>query len=130
MSLDSQTAGSIVSRVALPSVSATNTAGATTSTSGGYVDTQDLEGDLVLVVVTGAITGSVIVKVQSASDANGTGAADMTGYATGSISTAAQTATIVIPRSAMTARYLGVVGTVTTGPVLIGAVLIGSKKYS
>jgi hypothetical protein len=130
MSLNADNAGSLVARELLPAVSASNTAGATTSTSGGYADTQDLEGELAVVVNCGAVTGSVTVKLQSASDANGTGAADISGAVASAISSANGTAIITIPKNAMTARYLGIVGTVVTGPVLISATLIGSKKYS
>lgn len=129
MSLSSQNVGSMVSRVVLPSVSAANTAAATSGNS-QWIDTQDLEGEIAVVVVTGAITGSVTVKLQSATDANGTGAADITGAVGTAISTAAQTQVIAIPKTAMTNRYLGIVGTVVTGPVLIGAVAIGATKYT
>jgi hypothetical protein len=69
------------------------------------------------------------VKLQSATDANGTGAADITGAVGASISTAAQTQVIAVPKTAVTNRYLGIVGTIITGPVLIGAVAVGATKY-
>lgn len=127
--LDAESAGSITTRLLLPPVSAANTAAATTSTSGGYADTRDFEGYLAVTQLVGAVTGSITGKLQSASDANGTGAADIAGATFTAVSAANDAQTIVIPKTAMTARYLGYVGTVVTGPALVGVAVHGSKKY-
>jgi hypothetical protein len=129
MALNPDNAGSLVVRPMLPSVSAANTAAAT-SGAGFWIDTQDLEGSIVVLVAGGAVTGSVTGKLQSATDVNGTGAADLTGYTFAAISTANQAAALTIPKTALTNRYLGFVGTVVTGPVLLAVVAVGSKKYS
>ena len=129
MSLNSPDASSVVARIALGPVSAANTAAATSGTA-QWVDTIDLEGTLEVTVAIGALTGSVTGKLQTATDANGTGAADLTGYTHATISTAATSAIIVVPKNALTNRYLGYVGTVVTGPALISVTVQGSKKYS
>lgn len=126
--LDSESAGSAFPRALLPAVSAANTAAATTSTSGGYQDTQDFEGYIVVTQQIGAVTGSITGKLQAADDANGTNATDIAGAVFTLTSAAGNTQAIVIPKTAMTKRYLGYVGTIVTGPVLTSVVAHGSKK--
>lgn len=116
MTISSDGAGSSLISV-LPAVSAANTAAATS----GWIDCAAYKGDLVFIVNTGAVTGSMVGKLQSATDSGGTGAADITGATHTSISTANQTRKIVIP--ATTARYIAYIGTVTTGPILVSVTL-------
>lgn len=129
MSLNSDNAGSLVPRSLLDAVSAANTAAAT-SGNGFWIDTQDLEGDIAVTINVGAVTGSITGKLQTATDANGTGAADLTGYTFTAISAASKVQTIVVPKTAVTNRYLGFVGTIVTGPALVSVIAHGSKKYS
>lgn len=112
----------------LPSVSAANTAAATTSTSGGYVDVRAYQGEILCIITTGAITGSVTGKLQYASDANGTGATDITGATFTAISTANQTRTYALDPKKVVGGFLGFVGTVVTGPVLIAVTIAGKKQ--
>ncbi len=125
MSLDSQAAASLTVRQMLAPTVCANTAAAT-SGAGFWIDTQDLSGSIAVIVDIGAVTGSVAGQLQSASDANGTGAANIAGYAFGPVSTSDQEVNLVIPKSAMPARYLGFVGTIVTGPVTLGAVAVGA----
>ena len=103
----------------LPAVSAANTAAATS----GWIDVRKYKGTLLVTVVTGAITGSFVGKLRSATDGSGTGAADITGATHTSVSTADQVKTIAIPATSAVGGYLQYVGTVTTGPVLIGVTM-------
>ena len=112
----------------LPPVSAANTAAATTSTSGGYVDVRGYQGELLVQQLTGAITGSVAGKLQYASDANGTGATDITGATFTNVSAANKVHTIALDPARVVGGFLGYVGTVTTGPVVIGVSVAGKKQ--
>lgn len=96
--------------------------------NGSWVAASKYEGDLVFLVNTGAITGSVIVKVEDATDGSGTGVADITDAVTASISSANTVAKIIVP--ATKARsHVRVTATVTTGPVLVGVSLLAHPKY-
>lgn len=114
--------------VILPSVSAANTAAATTSTSAGYVDVRQYQGEILVIVTTGAITGTLTGKLQSASDANGTGAADITGATFAAISTASQTRKYALDPKKVVGGFLGFLGTVVTGPVLVAVTIAGKKQ--
>lgn len=129
MSLNTDNAGSLVARSMLDAVSAANTAAAT-SGAGFWIDTQDLEGAIAVTVNVGAITGSITGKLQTATDANGTGAADLAGATFTAISSASKVQTITILKTQMTNRYLGFVGTVVTGPALVSVIAVGCKKYT
>ena len=125
--LDS-TAGGVVSRPLLNPASCANTAAAT-SGAGLWVDTQDLEGYAVFQLHVGAVTGTIAGKLQTATDANGTGAADVTGGAFPA-SVANTEVTLTLPVHGFAARYVGFVGTIVTGPVLVGVNMIAGKKYA
>jgi hypothetical protein len=75
----------------------------------------------------GAVTGTIAGKLQSASDANGTSAADITG-ATFGTNTANSTSKLVIDPKTVTGGFLGYVGTIATGPSLVSVVASGKKK--
>lgn len=90
------------------------------ATNGGWVDITQAEGEVVVPIQIGAVTGSVIVKVQDATDTSGTGAADLSGVTTASLS-AANTATKLVFPAGSSRQAVRVVATVTTGPVLVGA---------
>lgn len=80
-----------------------------------------------VVLQLGAVTGTIAGKLQSATDANGTGAADITG-ATFGTTAANSTTKIVIDPKAVPGGFLGFVGTIATGPSLISVVASGKKK--
>lgn len=113
----------------LSTISATNTAGAT-SGSGNWMDTAAYTGDILVTLSTGAVTGSVTGKLQAADDANGTNAADITGATFTAISAANKVQSLSVNSDSTAKRYIGFVGTVVTGPVLISVTGHGVKKYN
>lgn len=91
--------------------------------NGGWIDTRNMQGDLLFIIALGAVTGSCIVKVQDATDGSGTSSADVTGYTTAALSTA-NTATKLVMPSTKSRGWVRLVSTVTTGPILTGAALV------
>jgi hypothetical protein len=112
----------------IDAVSAANTAAAT-SGSGKWLDVRTYEGDIIVVQQIGAVTGSITGKLQSATDANGTGAADITGYTYTAVSSANNSQSVVVDPKKVVGGFLGYVGTVVTGPALTSVVAVGQKKY-
>lgn len=106
----------------LDAISAANTAAATSGT-GKWVDMAGAQGDILVVMSLGAMTGGIAGKLQCADDANGTNAVDVTGatFAAG----AANTPQILAwPANGFAKRYVGFVGTITTGPSVLGVTCI------
>lgn len=112
----------------IDAVSAANTAAAT-SGSGKWLDVRSYEGDIVVVQQIGAVTGSITGKLQSATDANGTGAADISGYTYTAVSSANNSQTVVVDPKKVVGGFLGYVGTIVTGPALVSIAAVGQKKY-
>lgn len=112
----------------IDAVSAANTAAAT-SGSGKWLDVRTYEGDILVVQQIGAVTGSITGKLQSATDANGTGAADITGYTYTIVNSANNSQTVVVDAKKVAGGFLGYVGTIVTGPALTCVVAVGQKKY-
>ena len=112
----------------IDAVSAANTAAAT-SGSGKWLDVRSYDGDILVTQQIGAVTGSITGKLQSATDANGTGAADITGATFTAVSSANNTQTIVVDPKKVVGGFLGYVGTIVTGPALTSVVANGQKKY-
>lgn len=110
----------------LDPVSAANTAAAT-SGSAKWLDVRVYDGEILVTQVLGAVTGSIAGKLQSASDANGTGAADITG-ATFATNTANTSAKVVVDPKKVVGGFLGYVGTIVTGPALVGVTAASKKK--
>src|SRR4051812_41971433 len=101
----------------LRAVSAANTAAATTG-SGLWLDVRVYDGELMVTLDLGAVTGTIAGKLQGATDVNGTGAADITGATFGTTLTNTTTKITVDPK-AVTGGFLGFVGTIATGPSLV-----------
>jgi hypothetical protein len=110
----------------LAPVSAANTAAAT-SGSAKWLDVRVYDGEILVEQALGAVTGTIAGKLQSASDANGTGAADITGYTFGT-NTAGSTSTVVVDPKKVVGGFLGYVGTIVTGPSLVSCVAAGKLK--
>jgi hypothetical protein len=124
----------------LPPKSCANTAAAT-SGNGNWVDVRGYDGEVLVLQITGAFTGTGTLagKLQSASDANGTSAADITGYTfptvtldTNAITEASAgkaTERLVVDPRKVPGGFLGYVGTMTgiTGALI--AVAIAGKKH-
>ena len=109
----------------LPAVSAANTAAATSASFD--LSTAGLEGVMALLINTGAITGTLDVKIQDSAD--NSVFADVTGLTASQISTANQSRIIVFDERSVR-RYIKVVGVVATGPVLVSYSLVAFKKAS
>jgi hypothetical protein len=114
----------VTATVVLASASLANTAAATS----GWVDITNFEGTILVVANIGAVTaGNIVGKIQHATDSGGTGSADVTG-ATFATASAPGTEVIRVNANAL-GSYIRYVGTITTGPVVGGVVVLGSPKY-
>lgn len=110
----------------LDPVSAAATVNAT-SGAGKWLDVRVYDGEILVTQLLGAITGTIVGKLQSASDANGTGAADIAG-ATFPVNTTNQSSKVVVDPKTVVGGFLGYVGTIVTGPSLVGVTAAGKKK--
>jgi hypothetical protein len=119
-------ASAATSTALLDAISAANTAAATSGT-GKWLDVRPYDGEILVTVNVGAVTGTIAFKCQTASDANGTGAADLTGGAFAATAANSCVKLAVDPRTVV-GGFLGVAGTVVTGPSLVSAVASGKKK--
>lgn len=111
---EGQAASSVL---ALNPASAANTAAATSA----WLDVRGKEGDIVVVVQAGAITGSIAWTLEDATDGAGSGGAGIT---PNEGAFAAVTANQVQRRTISAKAHRGfirVVGTIVTGPVLVAA---------
>lgn len=104
----------------IDAVSAANTAAAT-SGAGKWLDVRAYDGEFLVTLNVGALTGSIAGKLQSATDVNGTGAADITGY-TFPTSAANTTVKLAVDPKKVVGGFLGFVGTIVTGPALVSVV--------
>jgi hypothetical protein len=123
--LNSQ-ASAATSTSLIDAVSAANTAAAT-SGSAKWLDVRPYDGEIMVTLNLGAVTGTIAGKLQSASDANGTGAADISGATFGTTAANSTTKIVVDPKT-VTGGFLGFVGTIVTGPSLVSVVASGKKK--
>lgn len=110
----------------LDAISAANTAAAT-SGAAKWLDVRPYDGEIMVTVNVGAVTGTIAFKLQSATDTNGTGAADITGQ-TFAATVANSCVKLAIDPKLVAGGFLGVVGTIVTGPSLVSAVASGKKK--
>lgn len=128
--LNSQ-ASAATSTALLHAVDAANTAAAT-SGAGMWLDVRPYDGEIEVIQNVGVVTaGSITGKLQSATDANGTGAADISGYTFTAVTTSNDPLTqkIVVDPKAVPGGFLGYVGTIATGPAAVCVVASGKKKY-
>jgi hypothetical protein len=95
--------------------------------NGAWLDVRQYEGDILLEIGTGAVTGSVAYTVEDATDGAGTGAAAIAGATLAGVQNT--DGKIVIPAGSVRG-WIRVVATVTTGPVLCGAGLVSRPKYT
>lgn len=109
----------------IDAVSAANTAAATSGT-GKWLDVRPYDGEILVTLNVGALTGTIAGKLQSATDANGTGAADISGYAFPTSAQNSVTKVVVDPKK-VPGGFLGFVGTIVTGPALVSVVASGKK---
>lgn len=113
------------SKLLLSPVSAANTAAATSS----WIDARDAEGDIMFINQVGALTGSITWTIEHADDGSGTNGAAIVpnegAYAAG--------AATQIQKRSISANackgYVRCVGTIVTGPALVGASITYRPKY-
>jgi hypothetical protein len=111
----------------IDAASCANTAAAT-SGSGKWLDVRPYDGEILVTQQIGAVTGSITGKLQSASDANGTGAADITGATFTIVSSSNNTQTLALDPRKVVGGFVGYVGTIATGPSLVSITAAGKKK--
>lgn len=110
----------------LDPVSAANTAAATS----GWVDVRKYEGDIQIVIQTGAITGTLSWGVEDATDGAGSGGA---AFAPDDGQPGAASANTVVKRTIKaksTRGWIRVVGTIVTGPSLVAAHIAAHPKQT
>lgn len=118
--------GSSTGATLIDTVSAANTAAAT-SGSGKWLDVRTYDSEILVTQAIGAVTGSITGKLQSATDANGSGAADITGATFTAVSSANNYQSISIDAAKVVGGFLGYVGTIATGPALTCVTASGQK---
>ena len=89
------------------------------------------DGEILVIQQSGAVNGGTLNgKLQSATDANGTGAADITGATFTAVSAANKTHTYALDPKKVVGGFLGYVGTIAVGqPILVSVTASGKKKY-
>ena len=107
---------------------------ATANATGTGILVSQYEGDLMITQVVGAITGTLDGKLQACSDAAGTGAADIAGAVFTQVTTSnddPNVQKIWIEAGSMPADkpYLRYIGTIGTGPSVVGVTLHAHPKY-
>lgn len=90
----------------------------TTAATSAYIDVRGFKGDLVFTQHSGAITGTLAGKLQGADDVGGTNSADIAGATFTAVSAANKLYSITVP--ATYRPFIRYVGTVGTGPVVLG----------
>lgn len=101
-----------------------NTAAAT----GAALDLNDYEGEVAVIQdVAAGGTGSIDGKLQDSADGS-TGWADITGATFTQVTTSASLQKINL-KSDECKRYVRYVGTIVTGPQVVGVHALGAKKY-
>lgn len=101
----------------LSPVSAANTAAATS----GWIDVRAAEGDILVTVQTGAVTGSITWTIEDATDGSGTGAAGITPNEGAFAAGAANQVQKRSLNGSAVRGWIRVVGTIVTGPALVAA---------
>lgn len=96
--------------------------------NGPWIPVSGREGNLKFTYNVGAITGSVIFKLQDATDGSGSGAADLSpAVASASVNTAGTTGSLYVDKRKIRS-HVRFVATVTTGPAVIAAVMTARDK--
>lgn len=117
----------LVPTILLNPVSAANTAAATSA----WVAVGKWEGDVIFLLQTGAVTGSMAAILETADDGSGTGNRTVT-FADGTAAFTAVSGANTIEKKVVARKALGThvkfTGTVTTGPILIALSMAGALK--
>jgi hypothetical protein len=124
--LTSKVANAVAPVSILINQSAANTAAAT---SAAWVDVTGYEGYLVFTQVVGTITGTLDGIIQHATDSSGTGAATAASFSTQvTTSNDAPNVQKCFVECNAIGPYVRYVGTVGTGPSVVGVVMHGTLK--
>lgn len=116
------------SRAGTPTEALRATSFSAGAANGPFLPVANLEGDLLFLFNVGALTGSVVFKLQDATDGSGTGVADLSpAVASASLSTAGDTGSLVVAKKKIRS-HVRLVATVTTGPALCAGVLMARSK--
>lgn len=130
MSLGNHLAQALASLSLLTPGSKANTAAAT----GTAVDVRPYEGDLIVTQHVGAITGTLDGALQQCDDAGGTNAEALSPAAAfAQVTTANDDPNIqklCIPAGSLTRPFLRYIGTIGTGPSIVGVTLQAHPKYA
>lgn len=126
---DAATLGAVFSSPLVSVNSGTASANASTA-AGNWVDILNLEGYLELTVAVGSFVGTSLACVLMAgTDVNGTGAIAVPNGAFNTL-TANGRQVILLPRTSIPARYLGIASTFVGTSFAFAASVQGSKKYA
>lgn len=93
----------------------------TAAATSGWIDCRSYKGNIAVTLITGARTGSMAGKLKTATDSEGAGAADIVGATFTNVTADDKAQTIYIPATSV--KFLQFVGTVTTGPIILGVAL-------
>lgn len=104
----------------LSPVSAANTSAATSA----WIDIGEAEGDVIIQASVGAITGGIVWALHHATANDGTGDAAITPDTGAFAAVTANTSQIRIINANALNQFIQLVGTITTGPVLVSANVI------
>ena len=114
----------------LASASAANTAAATSA----WIDVRKYEGDLVIVQNAGILTGTLTPTIEDATDGAGAGGAAFTGLNEGAFTVVTTSNDPLLEKRTIpagaTRGWIRYVGTIVTGPALIGVTLLAHPKYT
>ena len=112
--------------ILLSPVSAANTAAATS----GWTEVRAAEGDILVTVQTGAVSGSITWTVEHATDSGGTGAAAITPNEGAFAAGAANQVQKRTLNGSSVGGWIRVVGTIVTGPAVVAANVKYHPKYA
>lgn len=103
----------------------------TTAATSSYFAVSEYEGPLLFVQQVGVVTaGTIAGKIQHADDDSGTNVADVTGATFTSAGTSTDNvAQGIVVQSGGLKPYIRYVGTIATGPAVVGVTMVGVKKY-
>ena len=126
MSLNSSIRGATTSKLLFAGEKA-----ATANATGLGIDISEYEGYVIVTQNVGVVTaGTIVGKLQSCTAADGTGADDITGAVFASVGTSTDEAceSIVLKIDGLP-QFIRYVGTIATGPAVVGVSMVGVKKY-
>lgn len=115
----------VVTSLLVPGAKA-DTAAATST----WVDISAYDGPIFVIAAVGTVTaGQIAGKIQTATDASGTGAADVVSFTTVTTSNDPKVEVQVID-SANLKSHIAYIGTVTTGPVDAAVSILACSQYA